>query len=373
MRPTDATDAASAQPTSPFYAVIIAGGRGERFWPLSTSRAPKQLLRLFGGQSLLAQAVNRLDGLVPPERRFLITTAEIRSAVLADSPAIPADQIIGEPFGRDTAAAIALACALVRQRDPAAAFCVLTADHLIRPAERFREDLRLCLESALAKDDRLITIGIPPAYPAEGFGYLETDPDRDSGSFRAVRRFVEKPDQTRAQSYIAAGNYYWNSGMFVWSVKALTRAFERHQPALSRMMDRIPERSAADALTEQLATIYEDLEKISIDYALMEKAENVWMLPAGFEWHDVGSWSAVAEHFPADQDGNTAVGLSALVDSANNIVVGPEDHLIALLGVNDLTVVNSGRATLVCPRDKIQEVKRVVEALKQSARTRDFL
>ncbi len=367
--PGDASD----RSTSRFYAVIIAGGRGERFWPLSTSRSPKQLLRLFGGQSLLAQAVERLDGLVPPERRFLITTSEIRDAVLADVPAIPPDQIIGEPYGRDTAAAIALACALVRQRDPAAAFCVLTADHLIRPADRFREDLRLCLESALADDDRLLTIGIPPAYPAEGFGYLETDSDHDDGSFRAVRRFVEKPDQARAESYVAAGNYYWNSGMFVWSVKALAQAFERHQPALYRMMDMIPQQATPDALTEQLATIYADLEKISIDYALMEKAENVWMLPAGFEWHDVGSWSAVSEHFPADQAGNTAVGLNALVDSANNIVVGPDDHLVALLGVNDLTVVNSGRATLVCRRDKIQEIKRVVEALKQSAHYRDFL
>ncbi len=359
---------------SRFYAVIIAGGRGERFWPLSTSRTPKQLLRLFGGQSLLSQAANRLDGLVPPQQRFLITTQSIREAIIADAPDIPAAQIIGEPCGRDTAAAIAVACALVRERDPGAAFCVLTADHLIRPADRFREDIRHCLKMALSENDRLITIGIKPSYAAEGFGYLETMPAEGGGPFRPVRRFVEKPDRQQAEKYFSAGNYYWNSGMFVWSVKALTGAFQLHQPGLYRLMDKVAAAGAEpDKLCACLERGYAGLEKISIDYALMEKADNVWMLPAGFEWHDVGSWSAVAEHFPADESGNIAVGPHVAADASENIVVTSDERLVALLGVKDLVVVNSERATLVCGREQMQDVKRVVEKIKKTPRYRNFL
>lgn len=362
----------SGEQSLPFYAVIIAGGRGERFWPLSTSRSPKQLLRLFGSQSLLAESVNRLDGLIPPERRFLITTAAIRDAVLADSPAIPPGQIVGEPCGRDTAAAIAVGCALVRERDPAAAFCVLTADHLILPADRFRADLQLCLEAAL-QSDRLITIGIPPTFASEGFGYLETASDKGDTPFLKVRRFVEKPDRATAETYIKAGNYFWNSGMFIWSVKSLTQAFENHRPDLCRMMDSLAGVTAPEDLTRRLTEAYKGLEKTSIDYALMEKAANVWMRPAGFEWHDVGSWSSVADHFPRDESGNTVVGACEILDSSGNIVVAPAGRLVALLGVRDLVVVNSDRATLVCRRDLAQDVKRLVERLGQDPEKRDFV
>lgn len=356
-----------------YYAVIIAGGRGERFWPLSTARAPKQLLKLFGGRSLLAQAVERLDGLIAPARRFLVTTAAIREAVLRDAADIPPENIVGEPFGRDTAAAIAVGCALVRARDPDAAFCVLTADHLIGPVRNFQDDLRKCLEAAL-KRDRLLTIGIRPAHASEAFGYLETAPPEDDAPFLPVRRFVEKPDRERARRYLEAGNYYWNSGMFVWSVKTLGGALARHQPALAAFMDALGgDIGSPERLTRRLADLYPDLPKISIDYALMEKAGNVRMLPAGFEWHDVGSWSAVAERFPADPAGNTAVGPCLAVDAADNIVVTPDDRLVALLGIEGVAVVNSGRATLVCRADRLQEVKRVVEKLGADARFKDYL
>ncbi len=356
----------------PFYAVIIAGGRGERFWPLSTSRTPKQLLRLFGGQSLLAQAISRLDGLVSRDRRFLVTTADIRAAVLAATPDMLPENIIAEPCGRDTAAAIAVACARVRACDPEAAFCVLTADHLIQPADRFRDDLRRCLEAALTSD-RLLTIGIRPAYAAEGFGYLDTGVSLLDAPFHPVRRFVEKPGRSQAADYLAAGNYYWNSGMFIWSVTALTHALERHQPALCRLMDAIQGPLAPDALTSRLASVYAGLPKLSIDYALMEKADNVWMLPADFEWHDVGSWSAIADHFEADAAGNTTVGACLAIDAADNIVVTPDDRLVALLGVKGLVVVNSERATLVCRRDLVQEVKRLVAHMGQDQCLKDFI
>lgn len=355
------------------YAVILAGGRGERFWPLSRSHRPKQLLSLVGDETLLAQAVGRLDGLIPPERVFVITNQDLVEASCAAAPSLPPDNIIGEPVGRDTAAAVALACALVKARDPQAAFCILTADHVIGDLDIYRNTLRQSLLLA-QQQDVLITIGMQPTEPSTGYGYIHAGQQIESTdgiAFLKALRFVEKPNVEVARDYLASGDYYWNSGMFIWSVTAVEKALGQHRPGLAALIqDLLPAIGTAEFATA-LAAAYADLEKISIDYALMEKADNILMVRGTFAWDDVGAWPALANHFEPNDDGNVALGECASVDAENNIVFS-RGRLTALIGVSDLVVVQAEDATLICPRDRAQDVKKLVERLKQSGQT-EFL
>ena len=356
------------------YAVIMAGGKGERFWPLSTSRMPKQLLNVFGETSLLAEAIERLDDLVPPERILIITSQEFAEATRKAAPSLPPQNVIGEPMGRDTAAACACALALVKQQAPDGAFAVLTADHIIRNNNLFQQTLAEGMQLALASDV-LITIGIEPTFPSTGFGYIEAGDEVSSGgeiTFQKALRFVEKPDLPAAESYITAGNYFWNSGMFVWSVKALEAGFKTHRPVLYELVQRLQDAGTGATFENALGREYPDLEKISIDYALMEKADNIVMARGVFEWHDVGAWDALASHFPADESGNVIRGQCAQIDSEGNIVVS-NDRLTALVGVKDLVVIHADKATLICPRDKAQEVKRIVNLLNERGGYQDLL
>lgn len=349
------------------FAVILAGGRGERFWPLSTSRRPKQFLSLVGDRTLLAQAVDRLEGLIPPERVLVITNAEFVDVAREAAPALPAENVIGEPVGRDTAAAVALGLAVVRARTPDPAFCVLTADHVIGDLDLFRATLRESLALARA-EDALLTIGLEPAAPSTSFGYIEAGPpeaDRDGIQFHRARRFVEKPDAETAARYVAEGNYYWNAGMFIWSAAALERALERHRPALHALARDLAPAVGTPGFADALRAAYDPLPRISIDYALMEKADNILMARGTFAWDDVGSWPALARHLPADADGNVVVGLAAGLDARDNIVVS-RDRLTALIGVRDLIVVQAGRATLVCPKDRAQDLKALLAKLREA-------
>lgn len=349
------------------YAVIMSGGRGERFWPLSTAKKPKQLMSLFGGRPLIAAAVDRLRGLVPRENVLIVTSRELVQPTREAMPDFPPEQVIGEPARRDTAAAIALGAVLVGARHPEAAFCVLTADHVIRDETRFRLALGECLRWA-GQGDYLLTMGIAPSYPSTGFGYIEAGErlsgDADPIPVHAAVRFVEKPDAETAESYVRSGRFSWNSGMFAWTVESIRRAFVRHRPELDRMCEVLLPAARAGRLEEAAHAVYERLERISIDYAVMEKARNVLVVRGDFGWDDVGVWTSVERHFPADAAGNVAVGACAAVDSARNIVVGERDELIALLGVDDLVVVRAGKATLVCRRDRAQDVKKIVQRLE---------
>jgi len=356
------------------YAVILAGGRGERFWPLSTSERPKQFLTLIGGKPLLAQAVDRLRGLLPPERIFIITHADLVMATRSVAPRIPPDNVIGEPFGRDTAAACALALALVRARSPQGVFCVLTADQLIKDLEVFRATLRAGLKLAHGSES-LITIGIRPAYASTGFGYIEAGKrvqKLGKIEFLEVQRFVEKPDASTAKRFVATGRYYWNSGMFMWSVASLERALATYRPELSAMARRIAATISTSRFEASLRKEYQNLEKISIDYAIMEKAKNILMAKGVFRWDDVGSWPALANHLKPTAGGNIVVGDCTAVDSAGNLVVS-EGRLTALLGVHDLVVVHSGRASLICPKERAQELKKIIRALAEHPRYRKLL
>ncbi len=356
------------------YAVILAGGKGERFWPLSTSRKPKQFLTLLGDRSLLAQSVDRLNGLIPPERVLVITHADFCETAREAAPDLPPENIIGEPVGRDTAAAVALGLALIRARDPEAAFCILTADHIIGDPKRFRATLAESLALARA-EDVLITIGMPPTAPSTSFGYIETEGDpkpRNGIDFFRARRFVEKPDRATAERYLAEGRYFWNAGMFIWSVAALDRALAEHRPVLHAMAKELESTVGCPEFDEALRRAYEPLEKISVDYALMEKADNIVMARGSFPWDDVGSWPALDRHIAKNADGNTAVGDTLGLDAKDNIVVSP-GRLTALIGVRDLVVVQAEGVTLVCPKDRSQEIKVLLERVREQKRHTELL
>lgn len=356
------------------YAVILAGGRGERFWPLSTSKRPKQLLNLVGEGTLLAQAVDRLTGLVPPERVMVITNADLVEASCAAAPKLPRENIIGEPIGRDTAAAVALAAGLVKARDPEAVFAILTADQVIGQIPAFQQTLRASMDIA-ARGQHLLTMGITPTFPSTAYGYIERGAhmeDREGLPFCKAARFVEKPDLARATEYLATGRYLWNSGMFIWSVKAIEAAFNKHRPVLGRLVDEFAAAARQGKLLEALARIYPGLEKISIDYAVMEKADNILVAAGTFSWDDVGSWTALENHFPKDAANNVVVGESAAWDSAGNIVFS-RDRVTALVGVRDLVVVQAEGVTLVCHRDQAQNIKKLLEVIRQSGRHTELL
>jgi mannose-1-phosphate guanylyltransferase len=344
--------------------VIISGGRGERFWPRSRLARPKQLLPIVGDKPMLAQTLDRVEGLIPPENIFIITNEEQREACIEVAPQVPEGQIVGEPMGRDTAPAVALAALLVQRKDPEATFAVLPADAVVADASGYQKVLEAAFVAAEA-DDVLVTIGIRPDTPATGYGYLERGEAAGEAASRPVyrvRRFVEKPDLETARQYLDAGNFYWNAGMFVWSVPSLISALETHTPDLVRKVKEIgADLDAGTPLPTALAAHYPDFEKISVDYALMEKAKNVVCVESDFDWDDVGEWTALARHAEPDEAGNVIRGEAELKDSKNNIVVSQGGHLTAVLGVEDLIVVHSSDATLICHRSKAQDIKKLVK------------
>jgi mannose-1-phosphate guanylyltransferase len=346
------------------YVVIMAGGRGERFWPQSRLKKPKHLLPIVGDSPMLAQTVDRLSGLVPPEQVFVITNAEQRDAVLESCPGLLAKRVIGEPQGRDTAAAVGLAALLVENSDPGAAFALLPADHVIADGDGFRKVLAGAFEAAESQDF-LVTIGISPDFPSTGYGYLKQGENIETASDRPVHqveRFVEKPNLEKAEQYLNEGRYYWNAGMFVWRPQVILSAISKHAPELSAGLEDL---SASwrdtGSIGQAMDKVYPKLKKISIDFAVMEKAEGVVMLESAFDWDDVGEWPAIARHYPADEQGNVFKGAGVALDASGNLSYAESGHTISLLGVKDLIVVQSGDATLVCHKDCAQEVKAMAQ------------
>ena len=360
--------------TSNAYAVIMAGGKGERFWPLSTSKHPKQVLSLVGGKPMLALAVDRLKGFIPPSRILVITSADLVAVTAKTLKTLPKENIIGEPFGRDTAAACALASAIVKSRSRNASFCILTADHIIKDIKNFQQVLKDGFELANSADV-LVTIGMKPSFPSTGFGYIDAGKKitrKSKTVFQSAKRFVEKPDRKRAEKYIAAGNFFWNSGMFIWSVASIQRAFGKYRPELLAMANSMEKVAGTGRFQKQMAIEYGKLEKISIDYAVMEKSKNIIMARATFDWDDVGSWTALENHFKKDANGNVCIGICETLDSSSNIVMAG-NRLTALMGVKDLVVVQAEDVTLVCSRESAQNVKQMVQHLRQNKRYKSVL
>lgn len=350
------------------FAVIMAGGRGERFWPLSTMARPKQVLSLVGGRPMLAQAVERLNGFIPPERILIITSASLVNVSREAVPELPPENIIGEPCGRDTAAACALGAAIVKARCANGSFCILTADHVIKKTDRFLRILDRGFETA-ERGESLVTIGIKPVFPSTGFGYIECGEELESGDVRfyKAQRFVEKPDAKTAAGYIQAGNYFWNSGMFIWKADTLLAALKQFEKPVYDMAEIMLPVVDSDGFAGCLTEAYNRLGRISIDYAVMEKAGNIVTAAGDFEWYDVGSWPALEDHFEKDADGNVIVGDGAMLDSRGNVVIS-ENRLTALIGVEDLVVVHAEHATLICPKSRAQDVKQMVQQLAADGR-----
>lgn len=359
-----ASKAPSSSSTEPFI-VIIAGGKGERFWPQSRAARPKHLLPVVGATPLLTQTLNRVKALAPAKNIFVITSAiQAKEVARVCRGLIPPANIVAEPAGRDTAAAVGLAAALVGARDPKGVFAVLPADHVIHDTKAYQADLRAAIAAAGAAEV-MVTIGIPPNEPATGFGYIQRGEEwarvgsgKTEKTVFEVKRFVEKPILELAEAYLKSGDYVWNAGMFVWSVPVVEAAFAAYAPDLDAGLKKI--RTALkkkQPLAAVLKKVYPSLVKISVDYALLEKSTNVVVLPASFDWDDVGAWPAVAKHFQADAAGNVGRGEVIIEQGSGNIVFGEAGHLVTLLGVDNLVVVHTKDATLVMPKAKAQEIK----------------
>ncbi len=344
-----------------FEALVLAGGSGTRFWPASRRARPKQLLALDGKRSLLQQTVDRLAPLVPPESVWISTTAELAAAVREELPEVPAQQILAEPAGRNTAPAIAyslLAMPEARRRRPVV---VLPSDHRIASPESFLATVRAAGEVA-ERDDRMLALGVTPRRPETGFGYLELgEPLAGADGLRRVARFTEKPDLATAERFVASGTHLWNAGIFVFRGTTLLAALERHAPDLAAGL------AAIVAEPGWVDELYPRLPSISIDYAVMERLDDLATLPLDCGWDDLGSWGALADVLASDAGGNAARGELVAVESSGNVVYS-DGGTVALLGVDGLVVVRTADVVLVLPRERAQDVRRIVSELERRGR-----
>jgi len=350
------------------YIVILAGGSGTRFWPLSRRKNPKQLMSVFGGRSMLQRTVERVLPL-DPEHIFVVTNKLQAGETERQLQSYGKDHvtIIEEPMGRNTAPAIGLAATVIADRDPSAVMAVLPADHFVREEEVFRNTLARA--EKVAAHMSLVTLGIVPAYPETGYGYIEADRGEGEAGVFPVRRFVEKPCREKAEDYIRSGNFFWNSGMFVWRADVILDRIRTHMPDLGAGLAclKIPRHGTRGAGIEpEVRDLYGRIEAQSIDYGVMEKAEGVVVIPSSFGWNDVGSWSALPDILAGDENGNLALdGCRLLSLESGNCLVQGGKKLVALVGVRDLVVVDAGDALLVCPRDRAQDVKKLTEELER--------
>ncbi|MFZ9885864.1 MAG: mannose-1-phosphate guanylyltransferase [Myxococcota bacterium] len=362
---------ADLDPRRDLVVVIMAGGAGTRFWPASTESTPKQFLRFFGERSLLQQSYDRVVSLVGEERIFVLTNERFVPLVTAQLPSLPRENVIGEPARRDTAAAVALAALLAarRFRDPIIA--TLTSDHLIEPAGALQAALVSAARGARASG-ALYTFGIAPDHPATGYGYLEVgEPlvDDDGVAHLSLERIVEKPELARATAFVAGGRHLWNSGMFVWSASAILGELERQLPKHLALLRPAVEADGTVGFAGKLAAAFEPLDRVSIDYGVMENAELVRCCRGQFAWSDVGGFPALAEHLSHDERSNAHRGsLCALEAERNLVFCEDEGEQVALLGVSDLLVVRAGKRTLVMPRARAEEIKRLIPLLPESER-----
>jgi mannose-1-phosphate guanylyltransferase len=354
-------------------ALIMAGGAGERFWPLSRRNRPKQLLRLVGRQTMLEESVDRIVALTGYENLYIATGNDQAALVEKTLPNLPPANIIREPLGRDTAPCLALALAYMNRRGDDPTLAVITADHCIGRVERFHADCRAAFEHA-ESGDVLVTFGVQPTQPETGYGYIELGnqiAEHEGSQIFEVQRFREKPNLETARTFLEAGNFLWNSGMFVWRCSVLRRAMMNSAPYLVRASDEMATALGQPDESERLARIFERLPKISIDFAVMERARNVRCVRATFEWDDIGAWSALVRHHPTDAAGNVVLAKAVTLDTARSIIYsgdGAETEdtpLIATLGVEDLVVVVARDAILVCHRDHTQRIKEVVKKLRE--------
>ncbi len=348
--------------------VIMAGGVGTRFWPFSTEDIPKQFLNLFGERTLLQMSFDRVSDLVQPERILVLTNARFVSIVKEQLPEIPTKNVIGEPMRRDTAAAVGLAAALCRKRFGNPVIATLTADHLIEPVALFQKTLLSAARRA-ADNEALYTFGIEPTYPATGYGYLERGAhigdDEGIEHFRLLR-FKEKPGLETAREYLESGRFYWNSGMFVWTADAILKQMHIHLPNHAESLLQAAAFDQTPQWDSALKAAFEFLPRVSIDFGVMEKAQEVCCAASKFSWDDVGGWLALRNHLPKDKTGNCCKGKAITLDATDNVVFceHPEETIM-LIGVKDLVIVRAGAGLLVVHKDRTEDIKRLVERLEK--------
>jgi mannose-1-phosphate guanylyltransferase len=348
------------------HAIIMAGGTGTRFWPASRNDTPKQLLQLVGSATMLRQTLDRLGDLVPCERRMIVTNARLVDAVRKQLPELPAASVVGEPCKRDTAPCIGLAALLVSRNDPDATMAVMPADHVIRPAEKFQAAIRQAALMVDEQPERIVTFGIKPSYAAEIFGYIQRGEALKSGSGAyKVKQFKEKPDAATAQTYLESGEYYWNSGIFVWRAKTILDALRERQPAMLGHLETVVaawDSKDRDTVFEREFTA---IKPISVDYAVMEDAKDVSVIEAPFEWDDLGGWQSLSRLEGTDENGNTIIGRHLGLSTAGTIVRTDDDHLVVTLGLKDCIVVHTPNATLVASKHDEEQIRQVVKELEK--------
>jgi mannose-1-phosphate guanylyltransferase len=351
------------------FAVIMAGGVGSRLWPRSREKSPKQLLHILGEGTMIQNTVARLQPLIPYENIYIVTNRTQSETLKEQVPQIPAGNIIAEPFGRNTAPCIALVTARLRERDPEGVMIVLPADHWIQNVGEFQQKLRLASEAAYELKG-LITLGITPTRPETGYGYIQQSDRRDDNNpfhdqgLRRVLTFAEKPDLPTAERFLVSGDFLWNSGMFVWRVDTIQEAFRCYLPELHEQIESIEATKGTDTYQERLDSIYGQIHPISIDYGIMEKAENVYVTQCEFGWSDVGSWDETYRLSRKDANNNSIVGDVVTIDTSG-CFIRTAGKMVATVGVEDLIVVDTPDALLICRRGESQRVQGVVDYLRR--------
>ena len=354
--------------------VIMAGGRGERFWPKSVRSRPKQFHRIVSGRTMIQETFYRVYPEVKKQNIHVVAGREFRTLILNQLPELPEENLILEPEGKNTAAAIGLAAVELSKKNPGCSMMVLTADHVVAPKEEFLRAIETAV--CMAEHDYLVTFGIPPDRPATEYGYIETGapiPGEYGLPVIGVKKFREKPSRDKAVEYIEKGNYLWNSGMFAFRAENILQALENHLPSLHRALSRISESIGTDMEERVKQAEFQKLESISIDYGVMEKADNIACVRPSFVWDDVGSWGALSRHRKADSDGNILPGNTVVIDSKNNIVVGEKGFLVSLVGVSDLIIIKDETRLLVCNRNQDQRVKEVIRELEKNKKYEPYL
>lgn len=347
-----------------YYAVLMAGGIGSRFWPVSTEEFPKQFHDLLGtGQTLLQKTFSRLNKIIPSKNILILTNARYKALVLEQLPQVCESQLVLEPAMRNTAPCILLSALKIQKQNPDAMMLVAPSDHWIEDEEAFLQNIQTSFQHC-SKKDVLMTLGIQPTFPNTGYGYIEFE--KSATEIKKVLRFTEKPDYETAKNFVSAGNYKWNAGIFVWNVKSITAAFEKLMPEMHQLFESGMTFYNTEGEVAFIEKKYAEAENISIDYAILEKAENVYMLPATFDWNDLGTWGSLYEKLPKDEQNNAVVrAQTLLLDSKNNIIQTEKGKRVIISDLTDYIIVDQGKTLIIVPKEKEQEIKQIQEIAKK--------